>query len=219
MSDTVLFDHEKEVAAEVYDAALRLLRQYTDFLNALAAENLRSYTAISTYVPGSTIGKHVRHVLDHFRILLRDTSNQAEAVRQVKQAQGIHDDDSPENGTEIVDGARGAIKVNYDERQRDDPYAALASIEEIRQSLLRIAASKMRLDTHVALEATLNPRKQDVPFSSSFGRELWFVCHHAIHHAALQRAICVEYNIPVSDDFGVAPSTVKHHLQHEKAEQ
>lgn len=45
---------------------------------------------------------------------------------------------------------------------------------------------------------------------STLERELWFVVHHATHHAALIRSICVEIGLTVLKDFGVAPSTLAH---------
>lgn len=58
----------------------------------------------------------------------------------------------------------------------EDPQEALASIEDLRQNVLRIAASKLRLDTPISVEVTVDPRHpNDTPLVSTLGREIWFV--------------------------------------------
>ncbi|KAJ3186259.1 hypothetical protein HDU85_007699 [Gaertneriomyces sp. JEL0708] len=211
--------NDTEVAGDLYHAALDLLRQLTDFLQSLSIERADVFTSTAKSVPKSTIGKHVRHVLDHFRILLTEVSNQAGPVQRLEVMQGKRSPSSTSNGNAAAEVESQAIILNYDSRKRDpdveeDVAGALLAIERIRQSLLRTAASRLPLDTPIALYATIDSKNgADVPLASTLGREIWFVCHHAIHHAALIRAICVEFDIPVSDEFGVAPSTVKHHLE------
>lgn len=89
------------------------------------------------------------------------------------------------------------------------PTHALRTIQSLHHSLTNL---KTPPTTPLLLAATLSKStsRPDIPFTSTLGRELWFVVHHAIHHAALIRVMCVEFDIPVSTDFGVAPATKKH---------
>lgn len=63
------------------------------------------------------------------------------------------------------------------------------------------------MDQPVILQAT-TPIIQK--FKSTFGREIWFICLHSIHHFALARVILSELGLAdqLSKEFGVAPSTL-----------
>ncbi|HEU5293901.1 MAG TPA: hypothetical protein VFU71_03835 [Burkholderiaceae bacterium] len=125
------------------------------------------------------IGAHLRHVIEHYEALL------------LPKEPGV---------------------VDYDSRPRDrelqgNPYVALRRLH----LLLR------RLDdwTGASLDAPVQVRGRgglagDLGFavSSSVGRELVFVASHAIHHYALLKPHCMQHAIPVSAEFGRAPSTV-----------
>jgi hypothetical protein len=127
------------------------------------------------------IGAHLRHVIEHYEALLQP------------KLPGV---------------------VDYDQRPRDrelqrKPYVALQRL----QWLLR------RLDdwTGADLDVTVRVRGRgglagDFGFvvASSVGRELVFVASHAIHHYALLKPHCIQHGIPVSAEFGCAPSTVAH---------
>ncbi|KAL1924339.1 uncharacterized protein VTP21DRAFT_7374 [Calcarisporiella thermophila] len=155
-----------------------------DCINLLSSITSASFTAESVYVPKSTIGKHVRHLLDHFRILLNRSP---------------HDE------------------VNYDRRDRNIPMEQdkEIAIEEIRRIQSAIATTQqaigMQCESPVRLRATLDPVSQlEMSFDTSFGRELWFCIMHAIHHYALIKVICKEFDIKTPEQFGVAPATILH---------
>ncbi|KNC97366.1 uncharacterized protein SPPG_07293 [Spizellomyces punctatus DAOM BR117] len=196
---------EREVAEELFQATLGILRQYSEFLGNLKEANPAAYTAASKYVPPSTIGKHVRHVVDHFRILLAETSEHGGPHSKNGKALNV----KKMNGDDVM-------FMNYDARRpdadiADDPDVALAAMDELRHDILRLAASPVRIDTPVSVAATVaSDNERDAPFRSSMGRELWFLCHHAIHHMALIKCICIEHSVPVSENFGLSPSTIKH---------
>jgi len=127
------------------------------------------------------IGAHLRHVVEHYEALLQP------------KLPGV---------------------VDYDQRPRDrelqrKPHVALERL----QWLLR------RLDdwTEASLDVTVQVRGRgglagDFGFAvtSTVGRELVFVASHAIHHYALLKPHCMQHGIPVSAEFGRAPSTVVH---------
>ena len=45
---------------------------------------------------------------------------------------------------------------------------------------------------------------------SSLGREFQFLVSHTVHHFAMIGSICHDLGIPLDDDFGVAPSILRH---------
>ncbi|KAJ3016755.1 hypothetical protein HKX48_003886 [Thoreauomyces humboldtii] len=190
--------NDPSVASNLFHATLGILRQYSDLLEVFEKDpdGTRKYTQPSNYVLRSTVGKHVRHVVDHFRILLTET---------------------------IAAAHEPNISLNYDERNPSQdisasPQIAATQLRQLRKQIRRLEGSAVQLDTPVSIGVTVSPEvDRDAVFASSLGREIWVLCHHAIHHAALIRAICVEYHIPVEDSFGVAPSTQKH-KEEKKAE-
>lgn len=101
----------------------------------------------STLIPGSTIGKHLRHSLDHYRLLL-------DAVPSTSAAAGV-------------------IEVNYDTRVRmvdmeTSPNAALNAFEEMDKQLAQ-CVDQTDLDQDIRLTA-LTPYHQE--FGTTFGREV-----------------------------------------------
>ena len=44
----------------------------------------------------------------------------------------------------------------------------------------------------------------------ALGRELQFLVSHTVHHAAMIAASCRARGLPTADEYGVAPSTLRH---------
>ncbi|KAJ3188560.1 hypothetical protein HK101_009067 [Irineochytrium annulatum] len=191
-------------AANLFSSAVAVLLQFRDVLAQVAdsSDPAALFTRESSLVPLSTLGKHTRHVLDHYIILL-------DTVRR-----------------HLGDGRWTGDPVTYDRRSRDVPCerdvhvaqvaldgtcAALRQVEShIRQQ--RPSATRLDLDTVLAVQKTVDPAKADITVASTFGRELCFVLHHAIHHAALLRVILTEFGLRVPPAFGIAPSTERAHV-------
>ena len=126
-------------------------------------------------------GAHLRHVIEHYEALL------------LAKEPGVVDYDSRPRNREL----------------QSNPHVALRRLH----SLLR------RLDDWTAgsLDAPVQVRGRGglagefaFAVASTVGRELVFVASHAIHHYALLKPHCIQHGIPVSADFGRAPSTVAH---------
>ncbi|RKP27730.1 hypothetical protein SYNPS1DRAFT_26630 [Syncephalis pseudoplumigaleata] len=66
--------------ASLVGAAMDILRQCQQMLEAVPDDD--TYTAISRNVPGSTIGKHVRHLCDHFRLLFEGLEGSASSTKE-----------------------------------------------------------------------------------------------------------------------------------------
>ncbi|CDS08391.1 hypothetical protein LRAMOSA09754 [Lichtheimia ramosa] len=184
----------------MFIVANKLVQQLIDLLDSLPnSDDDQVYTKPSIVMPGGTIGKHSRHIYDHFHLLF------------------LH---NPKLGSDPTTDNRWI--VDFDDRSRDRPMEvkhenAIRSLKEM-QLKLHEAQVKVPLDTPLLLAATIDASDKIPKYhmESSFERELWYCCMHAIHHYASIKAICIEHDIPVSKDFGVAPSTSLYHHQHHK---
>ncbi|KAJ3164441.1 hypothetical protein HDU88_005318 [Geranomyces variabilis] len=218
------------VATDLFHATRRILAQYAALLAEFERrrnEGAELYTRQSRFVMGSTVGKHVRHVLDHFRILLAETkASPSSSSSNEAPAPTHHEDDhshvTPPPQALSPDGS--PLSLHYDTHPphrslSQSPGHALAELRVLDAQIRGLAVTSARaLDTPVAIGVVVTPNAvdaegggvEDPVFASSLGREIWHLCHHAIHHAALIRVICMEHSIPVPDSFGIAPSTQKH---------
>ncbi|UZJ54444.1 hypothetical protein CBS101457_003764 [Exobasidium rhododendri] len=173
---------------QILEQPLAMLRDGTVGDEQMSAE--------SHLIPGSSFGKHLRHVHDHYRVLLDAVDSSASS---------IHGE---------------ALPLDYDKRVRAPPLerSAKRALKEFEDTQKRIKSLfgdealpishswERSLDRKVLLTAT-TPEELEV--GSTLGREMWFVCLHAIHHFALARVILVhELRLSIEDEFGVAPSTL-----------
>jgi uncharacterized damage-inducible protein DinB len=104
----------------------------------------------------------------------------------------------------------GVQAVNYDARPRNpaletDPQAA-------RRALQRVADE---LRTEPTDRPLLLEDADGVQQPTSLFRELTYLVEHSVHHMAIVKiALNVAFPaIPVAEDFGVAPSTLRHRNQ------
>jgi len=172
-----------EVASIVLDQALTLLDE------TITSNSHLTFT--SRIIPGSTIGKHIRHAHAHFLLLL-----------------------------DCVEGDEPRV-LNYDGRKRDTPMETdVAKAKEGLQSLLerlerlKGPSATVGLDDPLTLNA-VTPDRQIL--HTSFGRELWFSALHAVHHWSMVRVIASEQSLEVEESLGVAPSTLMHRGAHTAA--
>ncbi|WP_404367356.1 DinB family protein [Marinobacter sp.] len=127
------------------------------------------------------IGKHVRHIIDHYTALLTALYEKPEAP------------------------------LNYENREREallelDARAACQRLLAIRESVASIHPDlQSRL---LAMEHGSDDGKS--PVTTSVGRELVFLSSHSIHHMAIIGMLVEQAGIEVSDEFGVHPSTLRH---------
>lgn len=143
----------------------------------------RAFNQPSAVLRGGTIGKHLRHLLDHVVVATR--------------------------GVTCVEGEC----LDYDHRTRggdveSDRAAARKAIEDASARLAEL--DEEALATEVSVRFMFNGRGDQAVVRSTVGRELAFAMHHAIHHQAMMRAIAVEQGIEVPEAFGKAPDTVRH---------
>ncbi|KAJ1880583.1 hypothetical protein H4R99_007625 [Coemansia sp. RSA 1722] len=148
------------------------------------------YTRQSVALPGSTIGKHVRHIIEHYLLLIN-------AITSGKQP----------------------ISVNYASRRRDvtietsvqNGMDAILSVADPQLTVCLDLLNKpdLSLRTPVRVTDTL-PSGMESALMSTLGRELWFCTHHMVHHNAIIASLLHEAGRQAPQEFAYAPSTVKH---------
>ncbi|KAG0307433.1 hypothetical protein BGZ98_000283 [Dissophora globulifera] len=163
------------------------------------------YTKPSALACQGTIGKHVRHLHDHFRLLLST----------YPPSKGLPADQE--------------WCVDYDQRSREVPMEtdidfAISEMKRLRVILEQCQHSENTkeqqhplssdLSRTVTLRATVDPLHPPISFQTTFGRELWFCSLHAVHHFAMIKVICGEFGMPLTEGFGLAPSTLKNRHKH-----
>ena len=100
--------------------------------------------------------------------------------------------------------------VNYDDRKRNrlyenDKAEAIAVIREIQNELER--ADK-------PLQVVCGAQEEPVSIASNYNREILYNLEHCIHHQALIRVALISASgVIISEDFGVAPSTMQYRQQ------
>jgi hypothetical protein len=172
---STLHDRPPELAA-----SLGILDQCAAFLAAITPD---AYASPCAFIAGSTIGQHVRHLLDHFDAVAASFDSR------------LIDYDHRERDTPV-------------ER---DPAAARERLRAITRRLASITPAD--LDAPVRVRVMLSADGRCAECSSSLARELAFAGHHAVHHHAMIAAIAAEQGLPVPTGFGKAPSTLLHEIQ------
>lgn len=159
-------------------AVSAILDQCSRFIQALPPE---VYTRTSQSIKGGTIGKHVRHTVDHFAAALAclDTRQPIDYDRRSREV-------PMETSQAVAIQAINALR---------------ARVESLDDRALRGPVQIQVMLTGDGTEATLD---------SSLGRELHFAFHHAVHHHAMLKAIACEFGCEPSAEFGLAPSTINY---------
>ena len=144
----------------------------------VAGLDAEHYNAKPASTSCGAIGGHVRHALDHV----------------IAWLYGV-----------------GGELVNYDDRQRGtdvetNPRTAEQVIEQCIGQLCAIPPQALLQDVAVLTSMTSDGSLVRLP--STHGRELAFVFSHTIHHNAIIGTIARAIQVPLPEDFGMAPSTI-----------
>ncbi|KAJ7102247.1 hypothetical protein B0H15DRAFT_813820 [Mycena belliarum] len=177
-ADSTFAQPEETTLTQLLQVSKIILRQGIDLLDNHITSN-DQLIIHSQYLPGSTIGKHLRHSRDHFELLLDAIQSSPPRV------------------------------FSYDVRIRNtkmeqDREAAISQLEATIQRLEDVVPGADP-NTPLTLQA-VTPYLQE--FGTTFGRELWFGALHCVHHWSMVRVIAGELSIKLADDFGFAPSTL-----------
>jgi len=156
-------------------ALLRLMDQLERVIRTLPAGG---YTRAPGKLPGSSIGGHVRHCLDHVEAFLTAVSS------------GTLDYDRRRRGTP----------------DESDPVVALDRLKELEDRMLSLPPVVLRW--RVKVRSMLSPEEEPVELESTLSRELAYVVSHTTHHNAIIAFLAAEAGGVTPRHFGYAPSTI-----------
>ena len=177
-TDRVRDAHSQSGGDPVVCAARAMLDQCAAFVRAVDAPR---YAADSSILKGGSIGKHVRHVLDHYRAIFAAIS-----------------------GSTVIDYDRRERNVPME----TSPAVALDAIGRLRAEVDRLGSAA--ISSPIRIRVMVGGDGSQAELLSSIGRELAFATHHAVHHQAMLGAIASEFGVQTGPDFGKAPSTINH---------
>lgn len=151
---------------EVLDQGERLLRDLPE----------SAYTTVPTNA-GSTIGQHIRHILDHYLSLMAGD-------------QGVVDYDQRHRGSRI----------------ETDVTQARVQIADIITWARKLDEVSLVTPVTVVCEVSLC-RTERAQVTSTLGRELMFLSSHMVHHQAIVAMIASALSVSVEPGLGLAPAT------------
>lgn len=137
------------------------------------------YVHVERRLTGASIGAHVRHILDHYRLFLAGLPA------------GAVDYDARERETPV-------------ERERA---AALAQAANLAAGLRGLPAEAFARPLHVHQQGAYEPGRFEHT-ESRVDRELLFLQSHTVHHQAIIGLLAKLQGVEPPEHFGVAPSTV-----------
>mmetsp|Transcript_7175 Transcript_7175/g.11732 ORF Transcript_7175/g.11732 Transcript_7175/m.11732 type:complete len:203 (-) Transcript_7175:29-637(-) len=154
-------------------------------------------------IVGASIGQHYRHSMDHVELAALVASSAKDiSMHQHQQLGELHYDLRVRGGT--------LEKDLVESRKR------LCDVTDVFRSLnTTIGDGDNRIEAQTPVTAYFNLAADDdkeIGLPSTVERELGFCAHHAIHHLAMVRIICL-HTVGLSEDelpdgFGRAPSTI-----------
>ncbi|WP_280547921.1 DinB family protein [Halomonas sp. 11-S5] len=127
-----------------------------------------------------TLGKHVRHIIDHYDALL----------------EGL------DRGGEVIDYEQR----RRDEALEQWPQQAASHLVGIESRLSVLGGEP----SSAALTLAYPLDEERLSLASSLDRELAFLTSHSIHHMAIIALLAEQSGIHLPETFGVHPSTLRH---------
>ncbi len=157
-------------------ALLRFLNDLEQELAQRTSDALYAWTQAPAFP--STIGAHVRHLLDHVEALIEGLLNGR--VEYDRRLRGVPEECDRQAGLE-----------------------RLRRIQVHIESLIKTPA-----DTALTVEQIVDPSEAPVELQSTALRETVFVHHHAVHHAAMIAVQLRAAGVAPAEAFGIAPATL-----------
>ncbi len=132
----------------------------------------------------SSIGEHIRHVLDLYSAIFQA-------------------DDKQKSAEELID---------YDCRARGTPVESersigLALITRLLEKISELPDAALDQEADVKTEITLR-ESHSIQIRSNVARELVFTAAHTVHHCAIIRLIARIQGCSIDDNIGLAPATL-----------
>ncbi len=166
----------------VVKSNIHFLKQGIDLLNSIEDEQ---YAFNNGKYFKSGIGRHFRHILEHYQSLIDGYSEK------------INYDDR-----------------DRDLRLETDRTFAITTMRSVIDSLQVFVEQPHLIDRKIEIQSNESIGEKESPWSeSSVRRELQFLISHTVHHYALIALILKTMGIETDEDFGVAPSTLKYEKQ------
>jgi uncharacterized damage-inducible protein DinB len=176
MDSTILM--EQDVSSSVADLLLKgclhCVQQCEDLVDSFGADEYAN-----SYEGSSSMGSHVRHILDRFQSLfagLPDLSVDYDARKRDKAIESS------------TDSARFAV--------------ALVSWRIRELDLVKLSGQS------ISVRETVYHRAAPIEISSTLERELMGLITHSIHHLAIISMLAKQCGHPMDPSFGKAPSTL-----------
>ena len=160
---------------KVIKGSIESLEQVIDFIQGLSDE---TYMQIPEPLFNSSIGEHLRHILDLYMALI--TANDLQNINYDVRRRGLALETDKEEG----------IKELY----------------IVCDWLKSLDVTLFDMNTNISTEVSVSD-KVTASFSSTVGREICFVSLHLTHHLALMAVIAKFLGHSVSQNLGVAPTT------------
>jgi len=205
----------------LFEASVHLLSHKSLLLNLLKEKHGITmsnifFTKICPIV-GASIGQHLRHVIEHMELALNMVGSMKPPVDSIT----------------LMDQSR-SLDLIYDRRERGE--ISEKNINMMEQRIFKFSIKLQNMQSRYqtwnncdARSLLLYPLRAkfditedyvDVKLSSTFGRELGFISHHAVHHMAMVKIIAINTGeLELKDlppNFGRAVSTVRYNQQHDK---
>lgn len=130
----------------------------------------------------SCLGKHVRHILDHYLCFARDLES------------GVIDYEQRQRDTQL-------------ETNKDYALTIIDKLQDFLRQLAEDNTQDGKLEVLLCNDVDL---PQGEATQSSIMRELQFLQGHTVHHYALIATMLRFYGVDTTREFGIAPSTLVH---------
>ena len=160
---------------KVISSSVNILDQLQDFISSIDAA---TYQASHKPMFDSSIGQHLRHILDLFQALIKNS-------------------DAP-----IIDYDIRQRGIPLETVQQE----GIQALKIVRQWMTNLNEDDLKRSVTILTEVDLT-EKYSAQLTSSFGRELVFASTHAVHHLALMATIAKVLGCQVDAQYGVAPAT------------
>lgn len=147
-------------------------------LSLCALLDNNSYTFKAQPYVQSSIGEHLRHILDLFFALINEPNV------------GVVDYDHRRRGA--------SVETKLD--------VGISELTQVKTWLQQLDSSRLDASITILSEATISSQKV-CEMASSLRRELLFVASHTIHHLAIIKVITTHCDIETSEHLGYAPAT------------
>jgi len=167
-------DVSSSVADQLLKGCLHCIQQCEDLVNSLGTDDYAN-----SYEGSSSMGSHVRHILDRFQSLfvgLPDLSVDYHARKRDKAIESS------------ADSARFAIALVF------------WRIREL--DLVKLSGQS------ISVRETVYHRGGPIEISSTLERELMGLITHSIHYLAIISMLAKQCGHPMGSSFGKAPSTL-----------